>query len=116
MRFLYEAFFELVLCSLINVSYLDDGAAGGFLGWMVSLVTLIAATGAIIFTLSLYCVNGPYLKSKQYVKGSLLPSFWGIRQLNRELEYTKSKKGRHHVRMDSDRLSLITVDTKIPLK
>ena len=88
-RFLYEAFFELVLCSLINVSYLDDGAAGGFLSWMASLVTLIAAAGAIIFTLSLYCANGPYLKSKQYVKGSLLPSFWGIRQLNKELEITK---------------------------
>jgi len=58
-RFLYEIFFELAICAMINFS---DQKAGGVAQWMISLATLITLGGALLTIMSLFCRNGPYIK------------------------------------------------------
>ena len=57
-RFALEAFFELMVCSMINLTSME---AGGFFWWFVSLATLCAGLVAMIFVVLLYFKNGPYL-------------------------------------------------------
>lgn len=82
-RFLYELFFEIFLCALINVSAFSVGAANG--NWVISLFMLLACAAAIGFMASLYCKNGPYL-ADSYQKGSFLSSFWEVRQLSADVQ------------------------------
>lgn len=83
-RFLYEAFFELCLCALINVSTMTSGP-GGMGTWFMSLIVLIACMTAMLAVFSLYFRNGPYLNGV-YQKGSILTSFWGVRPLSEQIK------------------------------
>ena len=84
-RFLYEAFFELVLCALINISTSSSGAPGGTGTWLLSLLVLISAIAAIAFIFTMYFKNGPYV-SGTYETGSVLASFlWGVRPLDPQM-------------------------------
>ena len=80
-RFLYEVFFELMICSLINLTSI---AAGGVFGWFISLMTVIVAIVAIAFTISLLCKNGPYIDNT-YAQGSFMGSYWGKRELHLDI-------------------------------
>lgn len=80
-RFLYMAFFELVLCALITIS---DRKSAGLALWSVSLLILLAAGTAILAIASKLCLNGPFVRGT-YAQGSFLSSlFWGTRQLGEE--------------------------------
>ena len=57
-RFALEAFFELMLCSMINLTSME---AAGFFWWFVSLMILCAGLVAMSFIVYLYFKNGPYL-------------------------------------------------------
>ena len=85
-RFLYEVFFELVLCALINLSASASSAPGGNGTWTLSMITLIVGTLTILAFSSLYFRNGPYLKNT-FEKGNLCQSlFKGLgRPLSTEL-------------------------------
>ena len=86
-RFLYEVFFELVLCALINLSASASSAPGGNGTWTLSMITLIVGTLTILAFSCLYLRNGPYLKDT-YEKGRLCQSlFKGLgRPLSTELQ------------------------------
>ena len=57
-RFALEAFFELILCSMINLTSME---AAGFFWWFFSLMILCAGLVAMVFIIHLYFKNGPYL-------------------------------------------------------
>ena len=83
-RFLYEAFFELCLCALINISASTSRGPGGTGTWLMSLLILVACLTAIIAVISLYFKNGPYVPGT-YEKGTFLSSFWGARPLSEQI-------------------------------
>ena len=70
-RFFIEAFFELMICSFINMS--EQGGPGGSFWWAISLITVCCCIVGTLFVFSLYFKNGPYHKNS-YVQGSLLKS------------------------------------------
>lgn len=80
-RFLYEMFFELAICAMINVS---NNEAGGTFQWLISLIVIVALTLTLVATLSLFCKNGPYIHDT-FQQSSLLASFWGRRKLHEDL-------------------------------
>ena len=81
-RLLYTAFFELVLCALVNVRVYAPGAPGGMSTYVLSIVIIFTALIALVAIASLYLWNGPYIKGS-YEKGSLLYSLvWGARPLS----------------------------------
>ena len=79
MRFFVEAFFELMICSMINLTSLEG--PGGIFWWVISLVTLCCGLIVTLLVFSLYFKNGPYLQNT-FAKGSILASFWGVRPLH----------------------------------
>lgn len=80
-RFLYEIFFELAICAMINVS---NYQAGGMVQWFISLIVIVSITLTLLAIMSLFCKNGPYIHDT-YARSSLLGSFWGRRALHEEL-------------------------------
>lgn len=76
-RFLLLAFFELLICSFIQLS--DLNGPGGAFWWFIALVFVVASCAAIVGVAMLLFMNGPYVTS--YQPDSLLASFWGIREL-----------------------------------
>lgn len=80
-RFLYEIFFELAICAMINFS---DQKAAGIAPWALSVAIIFAIIVALLAVMSLFCKNGPYIRDT-YAQGSLLSSFWGSRALHEEV-------------------------------
>ena len=80
-RFFFEAFFELMICAFINVTSQE---IFGVATWATSLAVIIITVFVMLAILSLYCLNGPYVRDT-YAKGSLLASFWGPRNLHEDV-------------------------------
>ena len=80
-RFCYEAFFELILCALINASNI---ASGSLVWWIISVATIALGALSIIFLFSLFFHRGPYLKGT-YAPKTLIHSFWGKRYLSEDV-------------------------------
>ena len=53
--------------------------------WIFSLVLLIVVSFALLYVMSLYCMNGPYVKDT-YAHNSIMSSFWGMRQLHEDVQ------------------------------
>ena len=80
-RFLFEAFFELMICAFINVTSQE---VVGVAWWIFSLAIIIVTFFVVCAVLSLFCLNGPYVRDS-YSRGSLLASFWGTRVLHEDV-------------------------------
>lgn len=80
-RFLYEAFFELMICAFINVT---NQEVGGLVWWVTSLAVIIVSSFVLLAVFSLFCINGPYVRDT-YAKGSFMASFWGPRALHQDV-------------------------------
>ena len=82
-RFLYEIFFELCLCIMINIAFMDPDNEGI---WYISLLMIISVVviGPVAITLLLFCgEKGPQYRHT-YERGSFLRSFWAIRPIAKE--------------------------------
>ena len=84
-RFLYEAFFELMICAFINLPGLKQ-VPGSSVWWAISLGIAIAGIATTVLLFSM-CVRGrgPNVRDT-YEQGTLLKSFWGVRELDRSLK------------------------------
>lgn len=80
-RFLYEVFFELMICAFIN---LTDVEASGHAQWFASLAIIILGAMATLAIFCMFFANGPYVRDT-FAPGSLLASFWGHRNLHEEV-------------------------------
>ena len=86
-RFLYEVFFEICLCFMINLAFIDfenrSGVGGSTLAtWILCLCLAIVAFVALIaLTVLFWSKSGPSLR-QSFEKGSLMSSIWGTRTLD----------------------------------
>jgi len=80
-RFLYEIFFELMICAFINVT---NQEVAGMIWWIVSFAVIVVSVFSVLAILSMFCFNGPYVRDT-YASGSLLASFWGARALHEDV-------------------------------
>ena len=58
-RFLYEIFFELMICAFINVT---NQEVAGMVWWIVSFAVIVVSIFSLLAIFSLFCFNGPYVK------------------------------------------------------
>lgn len=82
LRFFYELFLELCICSLINVALVDWSASSPSLQWALSCLVLAAIFVYFCWLISLCFCRGPYL-SGFYHRGTAISSFWGPRRVNK---------------------------------
>ena len=80
-RFLYEVFFELCLCIMINLSYSD---AQESTYWALCLVLSLATLAALVWITVQYWNRGASMQGV-YGKRTLISSFWGIRLLDKDV-------------------------------
>jgi len=83
-RFLLEAYFEVMLCAFITLS---SPSAAGTAKWLVSLLCVLAGFAAMGVLTSLFFRNGPYVEDS-YAQGFSLHSLWGRRSLSPTLVRT----------------------------
>ena len=80
-RFLYEVFFEICLCIMINASFVDFDSKSQLIAWgiciFLALVTFIAL---IAITVLFWKKGGPSVRDA-FEQRSLWSSFWGTRPL-----------------------------------
>jgi len=80
-RFVYEVFFELMICAFISVT---NQEAAGLGQWLTSLAVIIVGCFFTLAVFSQFFSNGPYVRDT-HAKGSLLASFWGVRALHEDV-------------------------------
>jgi len=90
-RFLYEIFFEIVLCLMINVSFLDYESSSQVANWLLCIAFVVVALASLVAISLLFWIGGPDLKDS-YEKRTLLQSFWGRRPMNHDHTELKSLK------------------------
>ena len=83
-RFLYEIYFELCLCVMINASFVDKNDDSQVTAWVISLILAVLAFGALITITVLFWKHGPAVK-QSYEQKSFWSSFWGYRPIRREM-------------------------------
>lgn len=87
-RFLYEIFFEICLCLMINASYVDidsDSSGSDTVSWLICIaLAALAFVALVMISFTCCCNGGPHVKGV-YQRKTLLPSFWGHRPLSQEL-------------------------------
>ena len=76
-RFLYEIYFEICLCFMINVSYQGGGSATPW--WLCLALAMLAIAAPIAITV-LFWKYGPKLKGS-YERMSLMKSIWEIKPI-----------------------------------
>jgi len=86
LRYFYEFFFEVFLCTLIHLVTVDNEYKSL---QILSVIILIASVALIGFTLTLFVKGGPYMP-KSFDKSSLLQSYWGKRPLHPDLRQMKN--------------------------
>ena len=85
-RFMYEVFFEICLCFMINLAFIDfDQQKGGnsneLAAWIFCLcLAVIAFIALIAITVLFWSKTGPSLL-QSFARGSLWGSIWGTRTL-----------------------------------
>ena len=77
-RFLYEVFFELCLCIMINLSYVDSQQS---VYWIMSFVLSMLTLAALVWITIQFWNSGASMRGV-FGKNSLAASFWGIRLLD----------------------------------
>lgn len=83
LRFFIQLFFEICICSLVNLALVDfEDTSPGF-QWILSLLAMIGICVYLAWLVSLFFVNGPYLDNF-YVKGTALQSIFHARPFNLE--------------------------------
>jgi len=80
-RFLLEACFELMICAFINLS---SFASTSMTGSLLSLFSLAAIAGALLFIGAMFVKGGPNVAGT-YAPGTFLASLWGVRPLHEEV-------------------------------
>ena len=83
-RFLYELFFEICLCLMINASYLDTDSKAQVNSFIVCILLALISVAAIVAITLLFCSKTGPKKRDTYARNSFLGSFWGIRLLSRD--------------------------------
>lgn len=101
-RFLYEVFFELAICAMINIS---NQQAGGMVQWLISFTVIVMISVTLVVVMTLFCKNGPYIKDT-YAPGSVLDSFWGRRMLHDDVTQAAVAEEELTSRMDTVRKSV----------
>ena len=82
-RFVYEASFELLICSFINISS-RTATPGGEFWWIASLLVICVLVLATLLLSSQFCSSGPYINST-YAQGTFIESLWGVRPLHGDI-------------------------------
>ena len=90
LRFLYELVFEFCLCSILYMSYTSEASTQGFV-YFVCVGCVIAMIASLIFCMSRGFKNGPYIQDF-YNKGTLMGSFWSMRQINPRIDLSEFQK------------------------
>ena len=82
-RFLYEVFFELSLCIMINISFMDsDSGEPWIAAWIFCIIlAMIAISTLICITVLFWSSKGPSIKDA-FAQRSFWSSIWGLRSLN----------------------------------
>ena len=82
-RFLYEIFFEIILCLMINFSYADLSSSSQVASWIICIILSVISCAFIMAITLLFWRGGPDLKNS-YQKRTLIQSIWGWRPINRD--------------------------------
>ena len=98
-RFLYEAFLEVCLCTMITITVFDVSSFTAGARWITSLLLTVGIVASFIFLLKLLRKDGPYI-SGYYKKGSFLKSRWTIRKTHKDVRNIS-----HYNRMKAARLA-----------
>ena len=104
-RFLYEVFFELVVCLMISSTYFVQGSdSASTLSWFAALAIFFLCSAALVFlTALLFTRYGP-LKDDFYERQSCMSFLWQVRpikQIQYELWDSKNKDKKSGVRPDA---------------
>jgi hypothetical protein len=75
LRFFYEVVFEICLCAVLYISYVDFARNTSVIVFAISVVIIIVLFVCLGFCLSLGFKNGPYAQ-EFYQKGTVMSSFW----------------------------------------
>jgi len=83
-RFLYEVFFELTLCVMINATFVDFDSRGSHVAsWVLCLFLALLATIALVCITLLFWKDGAPSVRGTFEKRSFWSSLtWGQRMLN----------------------------------
>ena len=81
LRFTYEIFLEICICVCINLVTFEAQAESSDFLWAIALLLCFGVTSLVAFVVSLFWRGGPYTVPNSYNKSSLVPSFWGKREL-----------------------------------
>ena len=82
-RYLYEIFFEIILCVTINVGFAYQGNDMVKYGYLLSIVLIILITLVLILMSLQICMRGPRVEGS-FEKSSCSRSCWGYRPLRTE--------------------------------
>jgi len=80
-RFIYEAFLEVSICMVITSAAVDLTTFKSGFFWFTSIIGILALLCFIAFVASRMWVAGPQVNDC-YADKSLVPSFWGLRQIH----------------------------------
>ena len=83
LRFFIEMFFEICICSLVNLALVDFDNFSPSFQWILALLAMISICVYLAWLVSLFFVNGPYLDDF-YVKGTAFMSLFHARPFNLE--------------------------------
>lgn len=61
-RFLYEIFFEICLCLMINASHYDSDSGSDTVSWFICILLAALAFVALVMISFTCCCEGPYVK------------------------------------------------------
>ena len=89
LRFFYEIFLEVCICSTINLALANFDAFSPGFQWILSCITVLGVFVFIGWLISLFFVNGPYI-NEFYGKGTVLESLNWVRPINPEF-YAQNK-------------------------
>ena len=80
-RFVYEFCFEFIICFMLNLTAFKADARESDFIWAIALLCFVLSVALVVFLVSLFFRNGPYMVQKVYEEGSLMRSWWGARHL-----------------------------------
>lgn len=119
LRFIYEFFFEVCLCTFIHIGLSQEVKSESPLYfWSVSILSMLVIVALVAFVSCLFVYGGPYT-SNSFRKGSLRESWWGKRELNSEIvkkhldALTNEKKEAAHQRASSVNLNELSEDSPL---
>lgn len=83
-RLLYEVFFEIILCLMINLSFIDFESASQRAALSICFVLAVLTLAALVLISLNFCYRGPQVKSIYEARSLYHLWGWGYRPLNRD--------------------------------